>query len=321
MIVYGMRRANCLKQAIGLLKIFFGAGIFLVFATHESWAQENVLQEQVRRIIAPVKGEVGVSIRGIEDATAVSVNGNKHLPMQSVFKFPIALTVLHEIDKGRLSLKQEIDIHKGDLLPDTWSPMSQKYPDGVKMPLAEILKYAVAESDNNACDILLKLLGGPSKVNDYIHAIGIKDISIQFNEEEMHKDWDAQFSNWITPVAATALLKVFYGEKILSPKSTRFLRDVMTATKTGTNRIKGQLPSGTPVAHKTGTSDTNKEGITAAVNDIGVVILPDGNHFAIAVFVANSKENAVTNEKIIAEISRAAWDYFLERKDSKQVVR
>jgi len=321
MIVHGLFRLIRLRKVNCLLTTFFWVSMFLTWVPHECWAQEKVLQERIERTIAPVKAEVGVSIRGIEDATAVSVNGGKRLPMQSVFKFPIALTILHEVDKGRLSLEQEIDIQKGDLLPDTWSPMRQKHPNGVKISLAELLEYTVAESDNNACDILLKLLGGASKVNDYMHVIGIKDISIRFNEEEMHKDWNVQFANWITPIAAAELLKVFYEEKILSLKSTRFLQDVMVKTKTGANRIKGQLPPGTPVAHKTGTSDTNKEGVTAAVNDIGVVTLPDGHHFAIAVLVSDSRENSETNEKIISDISRAAWDDFLARSHRPDAVR
>ena len=85
----------------------------------------------------------------------------------------------------------------------------------------------------------------------------------------------------------------------------------MKETKTGANRLKGQLPQGTVVAHKTGTSGTNKTtGVTAAVNDIGVVFLPNGQHYFISVFVTNSKENAETNEKIIANISKVAWNYF-----------
>ena len=78
----------------------------------------------------------------------------------------------------------------------------------------------------------------------------------------------------------------------------------------GKNRIKGQLPTGTLVAHKTGTSDTNEQGVTAAVNDIGIVTLPNGKHFAISVFISNSKEDNETNEKIISGIAKLTWDYF-----------
>jgi beta-lactamase class A/beta-lactamase class A VEB len=84
----------------------------------------------------------------------------------------------------------------------------------------------------------------------------------------------------------------------------------MKETETGEHRLRGSLPKETIVAHKTGSSGTNKEGLTAAVNDIGIVFLPNGQHFFISVFVTESKENADTNEKIIADISKEAWNYF-----------
>ena len=84
----------------------------------------------------------------------------------------------------------------------------------------------------------------------------------------------------------------------------------MRETKTGKERLKGQLPGTTIVAHKTGSSGANKEGLTAAVNDIGIVFLPNGKYFFISVFVTNSKEDAATNEKIIADIAKSSWDYF-----------
>jgi hypothetical protein len=72
-----------------------------------------------------------------------------------------------------------------------------------------------------------------------------------------------------------------------------------------------QWPESAVVAHKTGWSGTDKAtGITAAVNDIGIVFLPDGRHFFISVFVTDSKEDIKTNERIIADIAKAAWDSF-----------
>ncbi|HYP50553.1 MAG TPA: serine hydrolase, partial [Pyrinomonadaceae bacterium] len=138
-------------------------------------------------------------------------------------------------------------------------------------------------------------------------------VSIKFNEEDQQRDWDLQFQNWTTPIAANKVLSSFYDnrKKLLSPKSYDFIWKAMKDTETGRNRLKGQLPEKTVVAHKTGSSGTNRTtGITAAVNDIGIVFLPNGQHFFISVFVTNSKEDAATNEKIIADISKAAWNYF-----------
>ncbi|NJK82900.1 MAG: serine hydrolase [Saprospiraceae bacterium] len=64
------------------------------------------------------------------------------------------------------------------------------------------------------------------------------------------------------------------------------------------------------MAHKTGWLGTNKEGVTAATNDGGIVFLPDSQYVVISFFVTNSKEDNMTNEKMIADIAKAGWDYF-----------
>jgi beta-lactamase class A len=141
----------------------------------------------------------------------------------------------------------------------------------------------------------------------------VKGISIVATEEEMYKSWDTQFTNWCEPFAMAQLLEIFYQGKHLSKPSSAFLKKLMTETTTGLKRIKGLLPEGTIVIHKTGTSDTNEKGITAATNDAGIVTLPNGKHFAIVVFVTNSPENQDTRERVIAEISKALWDYYITR--------
>lgn len=87
----------------------------------------------------------------------------------------------------------------------------------------------------------------------------------------------------------------------------------MRETSTGLNRIKGLLPEGTVVAHKTGSSGTNKEGLTAVTNAMGIVFLPNGEYFIISIFVTESYENSETNERIIAGIAKAAYDFFTTR--------
>jgi beta-lactamase class A len=274
-------------------------------------AQIETLRHDIEGIISANKATIGISILPLTGGDILSINDDSHYPMQSVFKFHIALTVLHEVDKGNFTLDTPIFISESDMMKDTWSPLAKKYPEGnVSIPLSEIIFNTVSWSDNSGCDVLLKLLGGPKVVNDYIHSLGVKDVSIQVTEREMHADWNAQFKNWSTPSAATQLLKLFYEGKILSKGSHDFLWKTMVETATGKNRIPGLLPSGTIVAHKTGTSGQSPEGIMSAVNDIGIVTAPNGNHFAICVFVSDSHEDMTTNEEAIANVAKIAWDYF-----------
>jgi beta-lactamase class A len=286
----------------------------LVLATSTTFGQTDPLRQKITLLLKDKQATVGVAVYGLESKDTLSIHNTIHYPMLSVFKFHLALAVLHEVDKGKLALNQKIPVKKKDLLPDTWSPIREKYPEGnIKLTLAEIIRYTVAESDNNGCDILLRLIGGPATVNDYIHNIGIRDVAIEVNEAEMHTTWDVQFRNWTTPRAAVDLLRLFYEGKTVSPKSQDFLWKVMLATSTGKDRIRGQIPPETPVAHKTGSSFTNEKGLSAATNDIGIITLPNGKHFAIAVFVSNSMESNETNERIIADITKAAWDFFYKK--------
>lgn len=288
------------------------ASFLIIFLAGTAHSQTDSLRRKIENIIKTKRADVGVAICGLESGDTVTLNGNRHYPMQSVFKFPIALAVLSQIDKGRFSFSQKIEIPKKDLLPGLYSPIRDKHPDGAILTIAEILEYTVSKSDNVGCDVLLRLIGGPQAVENYFAKNNFKDISIKINEEVMQNNWDMQFKNWTTPKAANEVLSHFYHNKknALSKKSHGFIWKVMKETETGKEKLKGQLPKGTVVAHKTGWSGTNKEGITAASNDIGIVFLPQGQYFFISVFVADSKEDTATNERIIADIAKAAWDYF-----------
>ena len=274
-------------------------------------AQKESLKHSILDIVSSIDGKVGVAMVSLEKGDTITINGNSRFPMQSVFKFPLAMAVLHQVDQGALSLNQKIHIAKKDLLPNTWSPLQEKYPNGnVDISLSELLGVTVAKSDNNGCDILFRLLGGPKKVEQYIHGLGIKQIAISTNEEEMHKAWNVQYRNWCEPVAMLQILEILHSGKVLSKSSNDFLIQLMTQTTIGAKRIKGLLPEGTIVTHKTGLSDTNAQGITAATNDVGIVTLPNGTHFAIVVYVSNTKATLEKREEVIALIAKAAWDYF-----------
>lgn len=275
-------------------------------------AQKPSLQEEIQAILKGKKATVGIAAQVLGSQRSFSHLGKQHFPMQSVFKFHIALAVLHEVDKGTWQLHEPIAISRRQLLPNTWSPMRNDYPKGdtIRLSLAQIITYSAGQSDNNACDILLNLLGSPSKVADFLHKKGVKDLAIVASEAQMHEAWDVQFKNWTTPEAAIQTLKLFYEKRLLSAQSQDFLWKVMLESPTGAKRIKGLLPKGTKVAHKTGTSDRNAQGMASAVNDIGIVLLPNGKALAISIFVSNTQESDETNEQIIASVAKACYDYF-----------
>ena len=270
----------------------------------------NGLRGQFEQLAKPARGHVGAAVVLLETGAAVDFHGNEHFPMQSVYKLPIGMTILHEVDGGTLKLDEQVRVSADDLVPVlAHSPLRDRHPrGGVDITVRELLRYMLVESDGTASDVLLRRAGGPERVNSYLRGLGVQDIVVATTEKEMTQGDDVQYRNWATPKASVALLRAAQEGRGLSATSRELLLQLMTETTTGPRRLKGLLPAGTPVAHKTGTSNTVR-GVTAATNDVGLITLPDGRHLAIAVFVSDSPATVAMRERVIAKMALAAWEW------------
>ncbi len=287
---------------------FYCAALSIMLGSFSLNAQKTTsLAQKIESIISGKKADVGVSVIGVQKNDQVLIHGDQFYPMLSTFKFPIALTTLHQVEKGRLSLDQKLFIKKEELLENTWSPFKEKHPEGnITISLEEALQWMMCYSDNNLTDIILRLIGGTEPVQKFIGSGFI----IKNNEEEMHKDWDAQFINKITPRKATDLLEKFYQGKILNKAHTQWLYNAMLNNRTGLKRLKGKLPENVKAAHRSGTSFTNEAGMTGAVNSYGIIELSGNRKIVVAVFVHDTYESFDNAETIIADISKAAYDHY-----------
>lgn len=268
-------------------------------------SSENELHNRIEEIARAAQGRVGVAATVLETGQSTMLNREQRFPMQSVYKLPIGMAVLAQVDQGKLRLDQKVRIEASDVVPA--SVVLDQKAQGKEFTLAELLKYMVSDSDNTACDVLLRLIGEPQTVTQYLQSLGVSDMVVANTEKELAQDKAVQYRNYATPDAAIVLLRALHEGRGLSESSQALLLRLMTESPTGLNRIKGLLPQGTVVAHKTGTSST-VDGVTAATNDVGLVTLPNGHHLAIAVFVSDGKADLATREAAIAKISRAAWD-------------
>lgn len=295
---------------------------FLFFLTvnacfSQSSDKKENLKTQLEGLTRKYKATVGIGLIHLETGDTLAINNELRYPMQSVYKFPLALAVLDQVDKGELKLDQVYHLTKKDLLDETWSPMKKLFPDGnVDLTLAELLDYSVSKSDNIACDILFRLAKGTKPVNKYIHKIGISGMEIAATEHEMRADWKIQYTNWSTPMQMSRLLEGLFQKKYLSDSSNTFLMKLMINSSNDPARIKALLPEGTIVAHKTGTSDTRGK-ITDACNDVGIIFLPDGTHLVLSIFVCKSEESYDDTRKLISEIAKAAFDFYSGSKSSE----
>ena len=101
----------------------------------------------------------------------------------------------------------------------------------------------------------------------------------------------------------------------LKEATTKYLYQIMVETSRGLTWMKAGLPSGTELAHRTGVSGTNDDNLRVAMNNIGIVKLPNGKHFILSVYLKNITEKQEDTEKIIADIARVTWNYFTNKKN------
>jgi beta-lactamase class A len=283
--------------------------IALVFFLLASCASaQTPLREEIRKIATDARGKVAVACSLPASDLNCDLEAHSRRPMQSVFKFPLTVYALHLVEAGKFTLDQPIRFLPSDrILPRTHSPLQDKYPKGgVDVPLRELLRLAVSESDNVAADIALRVAGGPSELEAYIRSLGVQGFHLQDDERGLTRDVSVQYRNWFEPAGAVQLLRRVSDNSPLMPLHTELLLSWLRDSTTGPNRIKGKLPPGTIVMHKTGTSGTKRD-VTFATNDIGLITLPDGRRLALAVFVTDSKVDLTTREGVIARIAKAAY--------------
>jgi beta-lactamase class A len=209
----------------------------------------------------------------------VSIKGDQSFPMASTVKVAVAALYLAQVDHGRRSLD------------DTINGQSAR----------SLMKRMLVHSDNRATDILLKDLGGPTALHDWLRQNGVKGLRVDRTIAQLLSDrrdlWDRRDSS--TPTAMVDLLKRIYRAELIKPQSRNYLLDLMAQCQTGKNRIKALLPFGTPVEHKTGT-------LNGLSDDVGFITMPDGHRIAVAIFTRGGSDRPRT----IAEAARAIYDGF-----------
>jgi beta-lactamase class A len=304
------------------------------------------LQAKLERIAKGAGARVGVAALHLETGLTASLNGTSRFPMASTVKIPVAVQLLALVDEGVILPATMVALERHHIHPGhgpIWDFSAERFDGlGVAFSIQELFGLMMIESDNSASDFLFNLVGGPASVIDRLGTIGIIDISIDRSTLELIADAfgvsmpsDDTFINrerWralqratpperraaarqaffadtrdtVTPYAMVQLLAAIYRREALSREQTDVLLDAMMRCATGNKRMKRLLPSGTWVAHKTGTFQI---GIC---NDVGIIYLPhSAGHLAVAVFITESNSSETELDWLIARITREVYKSFV----------
>lgn len=267
--------------------------------------QTPELKKEIEIIVGGKDLKLGFALYDFSTGKSISINGNDKFPMQSVFKFPLGVALLDCVSRGEFALSDSVTLTKADLSPDLWSPIRERWPEGVRLPLVSVMTYMVAHSDNIATDFLIHKIGGVARIQDIVNRLGAKKINIRNTEAEIQGSWSVQFDNWTTPNAMVDFLRLMNDGKLLDKANTAVLWEIMSSASSGSvNRL---VPKTVTFARKTGYSGANSQGIIAAQNDVGIIEFEDGRRVAYAIFLTDSTLGTDAGYDILAQIGKAIW--------------
>ena len=264
------------------------------------------LAARLKDICERAGGRCGVAVTHVETGRSAAFEGERALPLYSIFKLPLAVAVLKDVEEGRLQLDQKVRVEPEEAAPGT-KANSDLWLKPSNRTIRELLEFSIVRSDNTSSDKMLELVGGPEAVTRRMRALGLQNIEVRSSTKEFLKSKDAHPNTGTAGDLARLLALLQKGEVLASPQ-LEVLLGFMGRVITGDRRLRAGPPKGTPVADKTGTGPST-------TNDVGIVTLPgEKGHLAIAVLLDGSKLSAEKQEDLIAEVARAAYNAHVAAK-------
>lgn len=283
-------------------------------------------------------GDVGISVRDVDDGWVVAWAGDKPRPQQSVSKLWVGITVMDAVEKGRISLEDPITVRRSDLTLFHQPIRPLVKGDGYRTTVGALLRGAMTRSDNTANDVLLWRVGGPEAVRRMLADKGVRGVTFGPGERLLQArtagltwrpEWaggwgflqaraamsyaarkkalDRYLADPIDGASANGVtlgIALLAQGKLLKPASTDKLLSLMRASKTGPLRLKSGLRPGWSLAHKTGTGQ-DLNSLSTGYNDVGLLVAPDGHRYAVAVMIASTRQPIPARMRLMGDVSRA----------------
>jgi beta-lactamase class A len=251
------------------------------------------LASQFAAIEEQIGGRLGVAALDTGSGRRIEYRAAERFPICSTFKFLLTAAILQQSDQE--SLDRRLSYGTDDLLE--WAPITRKRLSEGGMPVRDLCAAAIEYSDNTAANLLLRALGGPSKLTVYLRGLGDPVTRLDRTEPSLNSAVPGDERDTTTPGAMVSDLKLLLLDGRLSKDSQDQLEAWLAANTTGAKRIRAGLPADWRIGDKTGT------GENGAASDIAIVRPPGREPILIAIYLAGSSSGV---DQLNGAIARAA---------------
>lgn len=289
--------------------------------------------------------KVGFAAVDLARGRTAFIRGGELFPQLGLNKLPIAVAFMRMAEQGKVSLNRKVRLTAADIVPGRSPVVSRLKARPTNFTARQLIEHMLLNGDNTATDALLKLAGGPAKVQAVLNRIGgLEGLRIDRYERELQAHalglkpsatyadpaaLDAAFNalgpdrqkkaidrfvadprDSTSPRAFALLYFRMLSGHLLELQHTSFLLDLMRRTKTGLDRLNGGMLPGWTMAHRGGQLRT-VNGISAAYNDSGLASHKSGARIVIVLLIEGATIEAAKLAEFNRNVAKAvleAWD-------------
>ncbi|HHV47157.1 MAG TPA: serine hydrolase [Tissierellia bacterium] len=251
-----------------------------------------MLKNRLELLLKDVPGKAGFYYKNLKTGETIGFNENEPFIAASVIKIPVFIEVLKQIEEGKLSADDLVEVKEQDKMPSCGALTYMH--DGLKVTIKDLYTLMIIHSDNTATNMLIKI-AGIDNINNTTEELGCNATKLNrllFDEEEQKRGKE----NYITPYEMGYLLERVYNRDLISPYISEEISRVLKLQRIN-HKIPYLLPDDLVVGHKTG----EDQGIT---HDVGIIY---GRNPFIFCFASN-ETNVVKAENALREMALICYE-------------
>jgi D-alanyl-D-alanine carboxypeptidase (penicillin-binding protein 5/6) len=295
--------------------------VALVSLTPLAVAKDAPAKPKLGEVLTPAikrhRGDVAVAIKNLKTGESFEYQGDKPMPTASLIKFPVMVAAYEQIDAGKISLDDMIEVEKDDFVPGS-GLLSNHFTPGLKLSLRDAIRLMISSSDNTATNLVVDAIDLPT-TNKSMAALGLKET--QLNSKVFRRDTSIspERSRLYGLGSTTAndmikLVEKLYKKELVSEKASKEMLEHLYSCEDKI-KVPKHLPSGTKVAHKTGSVNESR-------TDAGFIDSPAGP-IAFCILTNKNEDRGWDDDNegdaLCASIGSAAYEYFNGKSDKPVV--
>jgi beta-lactamase class A len=253
------------------------------------------------RIAGDLGGRAGIAVLDTGGGPALLHDAEGTFPLCSTFKLPLAAAILARVEAGRERLDRRLAYGEADL--DTYAPVTTRAlraggPEAGTMSVEALCAAALVWSDNTAANLLLGALGGPAALTGFCRDLGDPVTRLDRTEPDLNSAVPGDPRDTTRPAAMAATVgKILLGPSLSEAGRAR-LEGWMTASRTGTKRLRAGLPADWGIGDKTGS------GAYGTANVVALLRPPARAPLVAAVYITGSDATSEARDAAHAAIGR-----------------